>query len=405
MRDAGRGRTAHRRGGLSAGTGARGHIPTGALGPSGTLARWTALGRSAVDPDGCARRRCARRGDHARPVSARGHRPGRHPRRGVPARGDRRRDFWPVWLGVVTTRGLRGGVQLLPPAAHGAVHARRARTTGSRWRRSSLVGLATCSVAAVARRRAVEAEMRREEADLAAEAARLLLGERDLGDALKLGRRAGRHRARPAVGRDRAGRRRTRAQPSGPRARPRAGARRAGGPGAARSRPARRADRPRTRAGRRGGAGARVAAGRGRGDRGAAPSDVAKTAVLRAVSHDLRSPLTAMVTAGEALALACAGGGRARRARLGVVDEGSRLSRLIEKLLDLSRLQSGAADAAPSSSRSRTCCARRRTTRAARTASSCRSGRCRRSARTPRSSSAPSRTSWRTPRATAADTR
>jgi two-component system sensor histidine kinase KdpD len=70
-------------------------------------------------------------------------------------------------------------------------------------------------------------------------------------------------------------------------------------------------------------------------------SDVAKTAVLRAVSHDLRSPLTAMVTAGEALRSPALDAAERDELASVVVDEGSRLSRLIEKLLDLSRLQSG----------------------------------------------------------------
>ena len=76
-------------------------------------------------------------------------------------------------------------------------------------------------------------------------------------------------------------------------------------------------------------------------------SDAVKTAVLRTVSHDLRSPLTAMVTAGAAvrapdLTLA-------ERDELGgmVVEEGARLSRLIENLLDLSRLEAQAAAPRP----------------------------------------------------------
>lgn len=72
-------------------------------------------------------------------------------------------------------------------------------------------------------------------------------------------------------------------------------------------------------------------------------SDDLKTALLRSVSHDLRSPLTAIVTAGHALL--SPGIDRAERDELAhaVVDEGERLSRLIEKLLDLSRLQAGSA--------------------------------------------------------------
>jgi two-component system sensor histidine kinase KdpD len=73
-------------------------------------------------------------------------------------------------------------------------------------------------------------------------------------------------------------------------------------------------------------------------------SDELKTALLRSVSHDLRTPLTAMVTAGHAL-----GGSRLTdedRAQLSsaVVEEGERLSALIDKLFDLSRLQAGRAE-------------------------------------------------------------
>ncbi len=70
-------------------------------------------------------------------------------------------------------------------------------------------------------------------------------------------------------------------------------------------------------------------------------ADATKTALLHAISHDLRSPLTAITTA--------AGGLRAdisaddRRALLGVIDgESARLARLVDDLLDLSRIQAGA---------------------------------------------------------------
>jgi two-component system, OmpR family, sensor histidine kinase KdpD len=73
-------------------------------------------------------------------------------------------------------------------------------------------------------------------------------------------------------------------------------------------------------------------------------SDEIKTAVLRAVSHDLRSPLTAIVTAAEALASPSLEDEDRRELAAGVMSESARLSRLVDKLLELSRLQSGAAE-------------------------------------------------------------
>ncbi len=73
-------------------------------------------------------------------------------------------------------------------------------------------------------------------------------------------------------------------------------------------------------------------------------ADVVKTALLRAVSHDLRTPLTAIAAAGEAIALP--GVSEAEREELASVISGEtrRLSRLVENLLDLSKLQAGAAE-------------------------------------------------------------
>jgi len=73
-------------------------------------------------------------------------------------------------------------------------------------------------------------------------------------------------------------------------------------------------------------------------------SEAVKTAVLRAVSHDLRSPLTAMITAGAAVR--APGLQAAERDELGqlVEREGTRLARLIDDLLDLSRLEADAAE-------------------------------------------------------------
>ena len=72
-------------------------------------------------------------------------------------------------------------------------------------------------------------------------------------------------------------------------------------------------------------------------------SDDIKTALLRAVSHDLRSPLTAIVAAGHALNAASLTDQERSELSAAVVEEGTRLASLVDNLLDLSRLQAGAA--------------------------------------------------------------
>jgi two-component system sensor histidine kinase KdpD len=73
-------------------------------------------------------------------------------------------------------------------------------------------------------------------------------------------------------------------------------------------------------------------------------SDDVKTALLRAVSHDLRTPLTAIVAAGHALGTDSLDAEERAELSLAVVEEGERLAALVEKLLDLSRLQAGQAE-------------------------------------------------------------
>jgi two-component system, OmpR family, sensor histidine kinase KdpD len=70
--------------------------------------------------------------------------------------------------------------------------------------------------------------------------------------------------------------------------------------------------------------------------------DVAKTAVLRSVSHDLRSPITAILTASE---VAAGDVSDAERDELleSIRMQAARLDRLVANLLDLSRLEAGAA--------------------------------------------------------------
>ncbi len=73
-------------------------------------------------------------------------------------------------------------------------------------------------------------------------------------------------------------------------------------------------------------------------------SDELKTALLRTVSHDLRTPVTAIVAAGHALGARSLTGDERGELSVAVVEEGERLSVLIDKLLDLSRLQAGRAE-------------------------------------------------------------
>ena len=73
-------------------------------------------------------------------------------------------------------------------------------------------------------------------------------------------------------------------------------------------------------------------------------SDELKTALLRSISHDLRTPLTSIIAGGAALGSATLT--EAERAELSeaIVAEGERLSRLVENLLDMSRLEAGKAE-------------------------------------------------------------
>jgi two-component system sensor histidine kinase KdpD len=75
-------------------------------------------------------------------------------------------------------------------------------------------------------------------------------------------------------------------------------------------------------------------------------SDAIKTAILRTVSHDLRSPLMAILTSASALVRPDLALDEAdRRELLGtVLDGANRLDHLVANLLDLSRLQAGAAE-------------------------------------------------------------
>jgi two-component system sensor histidine kinase KdpD len=75
-------------------------------------------------------------------------------------------------------------------------------------------------------------------------------------------------------------------------------------------------------------------------------SDALKTALLRSVSHDLRSPLTAILASAGALANPNLELGADDRTELvlAIREEAERLDHVVGDLLDLSRLQAGAAE-------------------------------------------------------------
>jgi K+-sensing histidine kinase KdpD len=73
-------------------------------------------------------------------------------------------------------------------------------------------------------------------------------------------------------------------------------------------------------------------------------SDELKTALLRSISHDLRTPLTSIIAGGSALGSGTLTGEERAELSEGIVGEGRRLSRLVENLLDMSRLEAGKAE-------------------------------------------------------------
>jgi two-component system, OmpR family, sensor histidine kinase KdpD len=235
------------------------------------------------------------------------------------------------------------------------------------------VAAAASSVAELARRRAAEADERRREADLAAELTRLLLGGADLGDATTqaaeriaaaLGVQAAALElaspdAEPAAPRTQRGN--AGAEPTHPATarEPLAGASgisfALGDAAAPLGRLLLPADLPadaRNRVRERvvpaleailTAAVSREALQREVVETAALRrSDVLKTTLLRSVSHDLRTPLTGMVAAGEALASPSLTDEERRELASVVGTEGHRLARLVDDLLDVSRLQAGA---------------------------------------------------------------
>jgi len=211
-----------------------------------------------------------------------------------------------------------------------------------------VVAVAMGLVAELARTRALEADQRRHEADLAAELAQLLLGAARLEDALPVAAQ----RLAGALGvasalielREVSGEERQLAFPLG------SEGRRIGTLLLPASLPA--GERARVRERVVPSLSSILAAARSRAELEAEVvetaalrrTDTVKTALLRAVSHDLRSPLTAISAAGEAIASPTLSLEEREELATVIQEEARRLSRLVDNLLDLSRLEAGAAE-------------------------------------------------------------
>jgi two-component system sensor histidine kinase KdpD len=251
--------------------------------------------------------------------------------------------FWGFWLGIATSvaSALAFNWFHIPPTGRFTI------SNTENWV-ALLVFLAAATLAStlaeVARSRTAEARRRQEEADLAAEMARVLLGGASLSEALPVAS----DRLAVALGLGEAELRIGRVAGSDGDVVIDLGA------GASLTVPAgsdaAQLERLRTRVAPSLGAILAAAIERDRlqsevvETQALRRSDVIKTAVLRAVSHDLRTPLTSIIAAADAVRSPSLNA--TDREELGAVisDEAHRLSRLVEKLLDLSRLQSGAAE-------------------------------------------------------------
>lgn len=251
---------------------------------------------------------------------------------------------WGLWLGVATAVASAAAFNFfhIPPTGRFTI------ADEQNWVALGAflaVAVVTSGLSDSARARADEAERRRREADLTAEMARVLLGGAALDDSLRtVGQRIARAFDLPSVEVTAAWRdsdARSRALPvivDGDRSAtvvvPRATSQATIEaieqrviPGletlltAARQREELEAQVIETRALRR--------------------SNVVKTALLRSVSHDLRSPLTAITAAVGGLQSPTLDEEGRAELRAVIATETDRLTRLVDNLLDLSRIQSG----------------------------------------------------------------
>jgi two-component system sensor histidine kinase KdpD len=254
---------------------------------------------------------------------------------------------WGVWPGILTGVASAAAFDYF----HLAPVGRFTLGSSGEWvALGAFVVVATLasSVSEIARARTRDAEERRQEADLAAELARLLLGGDGLAEALptaaaRIATALGLHSAaieRVELGGDG----RTIAFPL------RAGTRSLGTLLVGADSPEGSLRRLRERVVQALAALLAAALERERLLAGAVEAgalrraDNVKTALLRSVSHDLRSPLTAISAASEALASTSLSAEERVDMTAVIGLESRRLSRLVENLLELSRLQAGAAE-------------------------------------------------------------
>jgi two-component system sensor histidine kinase KdpD len=262
--------------------------------------------------------------------------------------------YWGVWLGLATA--------LLSAAAFNFFHlppvGRLTLADSRNWVALAafvVVAAASGFVADLARARATEAEERRREADLATEMARLLLGGASLDDALAIAakRLAGAIGAASAaieLGVAASDERRAAFPLRRPSRDPDGGDEQIGTLVLPADVAAADHDRiverivPALQS--------VLAAALGRAElesevvetAALRRSDEMKTALLRSVSHDLRTPLTAILTATASLDAANVEAEHVAEVRDVVLVAATRLAALVEKLLDLSRLQSGSTE-------------------------------------------------------------
>jgi two-component system sensor histidine kinase KdpD len=254
--------------------------------------------------------------------------------------------FWGLSFGVGTSVLSAAAFNFfhLPPGGHFALADDREWVALATF---VVVAAATGLLAELARARGLEAEQRRQEADLSAEMARLLLGATDVESALELAA----ERLAAAVG----------APSAEIKLRVVEGDDRqlafllngAGGPIGTLLLPSTLSSVEQMRIGNRvvPALESILAAAVHRTELQAEVvetaalrrSDELKTAVLRSVSHDLRTPLTAILMAATALDPQSPTGENVGEVREQVIDAATRLWHLIEKLLDLSVLQAGRA--------------------------------------------------------------